>query len=823
MTDTPIAQTSVTKLQQGRLRRDARGWRRRASRARSCRRAGAASSSSRTAARTAPVPRPWTTRTSCQAGERRVVDEGAHRLARLLGAHAAHVELVGDVAGAAATTRTAGSASLGRARDADGRSRASGTRRRGPPGADDLGLSPSIAAIVPRTPERRVPRPDRPRRAARAAAAARAARAARARPGARARRPRRGAGRGRARRLGRRRPPLALAAPGGADLLAQRVELGARLREVALRLARAPARAPPRPTRARARPRPLELAPPARAPARRAPRRSRSAAARARPRPLGRLRLGEQRRRCAAAPARPAPRASATTRRVEPEPLRDPQRVRAARAGRARPRRAARGLEVERGRRVGDAVGRARPLLQLGVVRRHDGQPRLAREPREQRLGERRALDGIGAGGELVEQHERPLRSPRRGSRRSLRRCAEKVERLISIDCSSPIVGEHVVEDRQRRLRGGRPQPRLVQQRGDPERLQRDRLAAGVRAADDERAQAAEVEVDRHRRRAGRAAGGARRAAARRRRPRPARRASARESAAAREREVERAGRLDQRLELRGPLADAAPTARAGSARPPRARRSRPRPGGCSARRPRTARRTASAPSSRRRGRRPGTLRARRRLHREHRPAPALGHERLLQVLAHAARAATRAARRAIALPARCAARRAAAAAPARRRRAGRSRPPRRSARSRRRAGRGRVDRREDRASSGASSSASPARAARRARPRPPSRRRAGRAGASVPPRPRGRRAHARPRSRRATAPRRRRAARSPRRSAPGGAARPRRGRARGRARARAPRRARVSVAPARRSTIAGNSSTASAWASTPAGYAVSL
>jgi hypothetical protein len=39
-----------------------------------------------------------------------------------------------------------------------------------------------------------------------------------------------------------------------------------------------------------------------------------------------------------------------------------------------------------------------------------------------------------------------------------------------------------------------------VKQRGDAERLQRDRFAARVRAADHKRAQVAEVEVDRHRR-----------------------------------------------------------------------------------------------------------------------------------------------------------------------------------------------------------------------------------------------------------------------------------------------------------------------------------
>ena len=59
-------------------------------------------------------------------------------------------------------------------------------------------------------------------------------------------------------------------------------------------------------------------------------------------------------------------------------------------------------------------------------------------------------------------------------------------------------VGEHLIEDREGRSLGRRPEPGLVQQRGEPERLQRHRLAARVRAAEHERAQPAEVEVDRH-------------------------------------------------------------------------------------------------------------------------------------------------------------------------------------------------------------------------------------------------------------------------------------------------------------------------------------
>ena len=67
-------------------------------------------------------------------------------------------------------------------------------------------------------------------------------------------------------------------------------------------------------------------------------------------------------------------------------------------------------------------------------------------------------------------------------------------DRLLVAD-----VGEDGVEDGKRGLVGGRPEPALVQQRREAERLQRDGLAARVRARDDERPQVAELEVDRHR------------------------------------------------------------------------------------------------------------------------------------------------------------------------------------------------------------------------------------------------------------------------------------------------------------------------------------
>ena len=66
-------------------------------------------------------------------------------------------------------------------------------------------------------------------------------------------------------------------------------------------------------------------------------------------------------------------------------------------------------------------------------------------------------------------------------------------DRLLVAD-----VGQDLVEDRERRLVRRRPKAALVQHGGEAECLQRDGLPARVRAADDERAQRAELEIDRH-------------------------------------------------------------------------------------------------------------------------------------------------------------------------------------------------------------------------------------------------------------------------------------------------------------------------------------
>ena len=123
----------------------------------------------------------------------------------------------------------------------------------------------------------------------------------------------------------------------------------------------------------------------------------------------------------------------------------------------------------------------------------------IAVELVEDRPAERRPFGRVGAGAQLVEQDERllgrlgeDLRDPpdvRREGRERL------LQALLVAD-----VGEDVVEDRQLRpLMRRDVQARLGHDRQQADRLQRDRLAAGVRPGDDQDLELeAEVDVDRH-------------------------------------------------------------------------------------------------------------------------------------------------------------------------------------------------------------------------------------------------------------------------------------------------------------------------------------
>ncbi len=183
--------------------------------------------------------------------------------------------------------------------------------------------------------------------------------------------------------------------------------------------------------------------------------------------------------------------------RVEPEPARDLERV--GRAGPAERERVGgrERLGVEADGAVERAGRRARPLLDLGVVRRRDRQRRALRELVEQGSRERRALDRIGAGGDLVEQHERPRRRRLEHVDEVAEMARERRERggdrLLVAD-----VREHVGEDGHARPLGRHVQTALVEQGQEPERLERNRLAAGVGAAEHEHAHARERQIDGH-------------------------------------------------------------------------------------------------------------------------------------------------------------------------------------------------------------------------------------------------------------------------------------------------------------------------------------
>ena len=117
----------------------------------------------------------------------------------------------------------------------------------------------------------------------------------------------------------------------------------------------------------------------------------------------------------------------------------------------------------------------------------------------EQRLGERRALGRVGAR-RRARRAGRASRARRASTIRMIeRRWPENVESDWAIDCSSPMSAKTSRKTGSRLPGLGRDvEPGLVHQAEQPERPQRDRLAAGVRAGDDERRVAvAEADVDR--------------------------------------------------------------------------------------------------------------------------------------------------------------------------------------------------------------------------------------------------------------------------------------------------------------------------------------
>ena len=141
--------------------------------------------------------------------------------------------------------------------------------------------------------------------------------------------------------------------------------------------------------------------------------------------------------------------------------------------------------------------------LQLGVVRRRRDHRAGVEQPADDRHGQGGALGRIGAGADLVEQDERGRTGIGHEAHDVAQVARERRERLGDALLVAD-VGHDPPEDRQPRAVGRRDaQPGLVHERQEAERLQRDRLAAGVRPGDDQGPIAepvAETQVDRDRR-----------------------------------------------------------------------------------------------------------------------------------------------------------------------------------------------------------------------------------------------------------------------------------------------------------------------------------
>ena len=137
--------------------------------------------------------------------------------------------------------------------------------------------------------------------------------------------------------------------------------------------------------------------------------------------------------------------------------------------------------------------------LQLRVVRRRDDvRPALAQKV-EQRARDRRALLRIGARAELVEQDQRAAVGVAQHAH-DARDVARKRRQALLQTLLVADVGLDALEDRhQRALVGRHEQAGLGHQRQQASRLERDRLAAGVRAGDQQHVEvAAQLEADRH-------------------------------------------------------------------------------------------------------------------------------------------------------------------------------------------------------------------------------------------------------------------------------------------------------------------------------------
>ena len=142
---------------------------------------------------------------------------------------------------------------------------------------------------------------------------------------------------------------------------------------------------------------------------------------------------------------------------------------------------------------VGERVG-----LQVADVGRDDRAAADAVELVEDRPAQGRAVGRVGARPELVEQDQRARRRLAQDLADPPHVRREGRERLLQALLVADI-GEHVVEDRELRALAGRDvQAGLGHDRQQADRLERDRLAAGVRAGHDQDLKSnPEIHVDR--------------------------------------------------------------------------------------------------------------------------------------------------------------------------------------------------------------------------------------------------------------------------------------------------------------------------------------
>ena len=154
------------------------------------------------------------------------------------------------------------------------------------------------------------------------------------------------------------------------------------------------------------------------------------------------------------------------------------------------------GIELHRGvREAGHVVGERLELAVVGA--REDRRPPVGHRG-EDRLGERRALRRVGARADLVEENQSSVLKLSKGLRDIPDMPAEGGERLFKALFVAD-VGPDAGEGGEPNVEGGREEPALDHEDDQSDRLDRDRLAAGVGTGDEHRRAPAHLDVERHR------------------------------------------------------------------------------------------------------------------------------------------------------------------------------------------------------------------------------------------------------------------------------------------------------------------------------------